>query len=120
VWFAQPCNAHRPTWRPPSKELLFGASRLHSLEALLAGCGWKAPKIASTQMNHGVIFVDDSTADGKNWKEYTLKVLLELHLSLAPNIRRNRIWVFDAKLLGFDALETADEEVERLALWRFD
>jgi hypothetical protein len=68
-------------------------------------------------MKYGVIFVDDSTTDGKSWKEYALKTLQERH---APDAGRNQIWMFDVKMLGFDALETTEGEVERLAIWRFD
>jgi hypothetical protein len=70
-------------------------------------------------MKYGVIFVDDSTSHGKNWKEYALKTLQEKRATLVSDKRR-QIWVFDAKLLGFDALETTEGKVERLALWRFD
>lgn len=120
VWFAQPSNAPRPAWRQSTENLLVGACRLHSLEALLAGCGWKTYRTASTQMKYGVIFVDDSTSEGKSWKDYALKTLQERRATLVSDERRNRIWVFDGRLLGFDALEWKDGEIEREALWIFD
>lgn len=116
VWFAQPYNSPRPVWRPPTSDLLAASSHLHSLESLLLGCGWEAGNVVS-QMKYGVVFVDDSTVDGKSWNEYTMKTLGERHRSLAGTSVMP-IWVFDAKLLGFEALEKT-EEVEGLALWRF-
>jgi len=120
VWFAQPCNAPRPAWRPPTKDLLVGATQLHSLESLLAGCGWQVNGTASNRMKYGVVFVDDSSTHGKSWKEYASKTLQERHALLTSDARRNQVWVFDVKLLGFDALETTEGEVEQLAIWRFD
>jgi DNA ligase-4 len=120
VWFAQPCNAPCPTWRPPTKELLVGAYRLHSLESLLAGCGWQAQEVTPSRTKHGVIFIDDSTIHGRSWKDYALKTLQERHELLTPDMKRGGIWVFDAKLLGYAALETTEGEVEHLAPWRFD
>jgi DNA ligase 4 len=118
VWFAQPCNTPRPTWRPPIKDLLGLSCRLHSLESLLTGCGWQSQGVA---MKHGVVFVDQSTSyGGRSWKEYTLKTLQERHALLTPATRRNPIWVFDVVLLGFDALETTEGDVRQLALCRFD
>jgi len=118
VWFAQPCNAPRPYWRPPIKDLLVGANRVHSLESLLVGCGWE--DAVSSRMKFGVIFVDDSTFDGQCWKEYALKTLQERHMLLEPDTKRKRIWVFDAKLLAFDALERTEGDVDGLASWIFD
>jgi DNA ligase 4 len=120
VWFAQPSNAPRPAWRLPTKNLLVGACRLHSLEALLAGCGWQTHGTTSTQMKQGVIFVDDSTSEGKSWKDYALKTLQERRATLVSDERRNRIWVFDGRLLGLDASEWKDGEIERQALWILD
>jgi DNA ligase-4 len=117
VWFAQPCNAPRPTWRPPTKDLLVGATRLHSLESLLAGCGWQAGGAVPSRIKRGVVFIDESTSDRKSWKEYALKTLQERHALLAPQTTRKQIWVFDAKLLGLD---TNEGEVDGQAVWRSD
>ncbi|KIM90611.1 hypothetical protein PILCRDRAFT_1874 [Piloderma croceum F 1598] len=120
VWFAQPCNAPCPTWRPPTTELLVGAYRLHSLESLLTGCGWQAQGVTSSRIKRGVIFIDESTIRGRSWKDYALKTLQERYELLTPGVKRGGIWVFDAKLLGYGALETTEGAVERLVLWRFD
>jgi hypothetical protein len=77
--------------------------------------------MASCRIKYGVVFVDDSTSHGRSWKDYALTRLQERHASLAPDMKRSGIWVFDAKLLGFDGLEMTEGEVtERLAIRRFD
>jgi hypothetical protein len=73
VLFAQPCNSPYPTWWPPTKELLVGAHHLHSLESLLAGCGWQVQEVTSNRIKLEVIFMDDSIIHGRNWKDYALK-----------------------------------------------
>jgi DNA ligase-4 len=120
VWFAQPCNAPCPPWRPPAKELLAGAYRLHSLESLLTGCGWQGQGMNSSRIKRGVIFIDESTIHGRSWKDYALKTLHERYELLTRDVERGGIWVFDAKLLGYEALEMTEGGVERLVLWRFD
>jgi hypothetical protein len=77
--------------------------------------------MTSRRIKYRVVFVDDSTSHGRSWKDYALTTLQERHASLAPDMKRSGIWVFDAKLLGFDELEmTEGSEVERLAVMRFD
>lgn len=72
-------------------------------------------------MRYGVVFVDDSTASSKSWKEYALGALQEKHASLTPGTGAIPIWVFEANVLGFEALEKQLEvDIEALALWRFD
>lgn len=118
VWFAQPCNTPRPTWRPATQDLVAASSRLHSLESLMLGCGWQSGNIPS-RMKYGVVFVDDSTASGRSWKEYALRTLQEKHASLTPGTGAIPIWVFKANVLEFEALEQ-EVNVDVLALWRFD
>lgn len=117
VWFAQPFNSPRPTWRPATQNFLAASSRLHSLESLMLGCGWQGG--VAGRMKYGVVFVDDSSASGKSWKAYALKMLQDKHASLAPGISVMPIWVFESNVLGFEALEKV-VDVEALALCRFN
>lgn len=111
VWLAKPCGSSCPSWRPSSGQIVPQGHRVHSLETLLIGCGWSEDGGCCEWVQRGVIFVDHD----KTWKEYIRKRLEE------TKARGRPIWVFDCKILAYDALARVGEgEVEKQALYVMD
>lgn len=120
VWFAQPCNAPRASWRLPTKQLISKYSRIHCLESMLIGCGWHTQGVASKKSRYGVIFVDESNPSGEKWKGYTLGILEEKYKSLQSGTGYLPIWIFDVRLLGIDTLGEVQGDIRALALGKFE
>ncbi|KAF7977593.1 hypothetical protein HWV62_3192 [Athelia sp. TMB] len=121
VWLARPCNTPRPKGQASTRELLSGATRLHSLESLLIGCAWARPDgclPAAARPRPGVIFVDRSTPEGQEWGRHCMDVLEEKRKT-AP-ATRHPLWVFETTALSLDMFRQLDVDPEALALRRFD
>ncbi|KZP21054.1 hypothetical protein FIBSPDRAFT_788707 [Athelia psychrophila] len=121
VWFARPCNTLRSPGQPSTRELLSGAARLHSLESLLLGCAWEHSVrgyASGTPSRAGVIFIDQSTPEGKDWGKRCLAVLEEK--TKTSQVARRSIWVFETTALSLDMFKQMDVDPEGLALQRFD
>lgn len=121
IYLARPSNAPRPKGQASTRELLSGATRLHSLESILIGCKWAAPSIGSpitTYSRPGVIFVDQSTPEGQEWGKHCMKVLEE-ETTIAP-ATRHPIWVFEMTALNLDMFRQIDADSEALALRKFN
>ena len=118
VYFARCSKTPCPPWRVSSKHLMTRTSRVHTLESLLAGCGWQGA-IVPSKKTHGIIFVDETTEHGKDWKQYALETLQEKHSQLVQKSGYLPIWVFEEQVLAFDTLLMLTGKMEDVALQIF-
>lgn len=99
VWVAKPREgggSSHSSHRSRVRTLPHG-QRIHSLESLLAGCGWSKGVLGSSWVERGVMFVDVSTVEGNKWKDYALEVVEQRRRSLPSEQARKPIWIFDLK-----------------------
>jgi hypothetical protein len=104
IWFARTIDANgvNPPWPPQWKQHIPRGNYLHSFEALLVGCGW-GDDGGCEWAERGVIFVDESEVEGKQWKEYVLRTLEERERSVEKGGRGKQIWVFDVQVLWIES-----------------
>ncbi|KAG6888470.1 hypothetical protein C0995_008043 [Termitomyces sp. Mi166 len=109
IWFAKPCGE---SWAV--KNTVQRGQRVHSVEALLAGCGWCANSRGANWVEKGVIFVDEDSAGGKEIARRASEMINDRSQVLPPDRPRKRIWIFDRKRW------TLDDEVKVHALYQYD
>lgn len=119
VYFAQCSKTPCPSWRLSSRHLMTRASRVHTLESLLAGCGWQGTIIVPRKKTHGIVFVDEATERGRDWKRYALKTLQEKHSQLVQKSGYLPIWILEERVLAFNTLPTFTGKMEDVALQIF-
>ena len=102
VWFAKPsgCTSRPAVWS--WKNSIPRQQQLHSIESLLAGCGWHADGAGSAWVTRGVVFLDESDDMGNKWKSYAVNVIEHLQkthkaISSLKSLARKPIWIFDIK-----------------------
>ncbi|KAG6839641.1 hypothetical protein C0991_000589 [Blastosporella zonata] len=109
VWFAKP---HGESWS--LKSIVPQGQRMHSVEAMLAGCGWCAETQGTPWVEKGIVFVNNGSAAGKDMSHLALKLISERLRELPGGQIRKPIWIFHHE--GW----TLDKEVENTALDRFE
>ncbi|KAG6844737.1 hypothetical protein H0H87_004069 [Tephrocybe sp. NHM501043] len=108
VWFAKPRGE---SWG--LKSAVPRGQRIHSIEALLAGCGWCADTQGTSWAEKGVLFVDDGSMASKEMARRVLDVITERLRVLPAGRERKPIWMFNQRTW------TTGEDVEKTALYRF-
>ncbi|KAG6812389.1 hypothetical protein H0H92_003070 [Tricholoma furcatifolium] len=88
VWFAKPRGK---SWKV--KNTVPREQRIHSVEALMTGCGWYEGRPAASWVEKGAIFVDNTCKVGQNMASPALEMLKE-HMRVLPrNEGRKPIWL---------------------------
>ncbi|KAG6908432.1 hypothetical protein DXG01_004657 [Tephrocybe rancida] len=109
VWFAKPRGE---SWAV--KSTVPRGQRTHSVEALLAGCGWYADTRGTPWAEKGIVLVDDESVAGKEMARQVLKTMDERSKELPGDQARKTIWIFDRTTWALV------EEVESNALHKFE
>ncbi|KAF8892101.1 hypothetical protein BD779DRAFT_1510846 [Infundibulicybe gibba] len=115
-WFAKPRTTPKmaPDWK--KLDAIPHSSRLHTLESLLSGCGWRrncdAPlSEGPSWIQRGVIFVNESDEANKATKAITLKTLESCETVLEPFTWRKPIWVFDCRTWSFGMQDLQNQAI---------
>ncbi|KNZ77381.1 DNA ligase 4 [Termitomyces sp. J132] len=94
VWFAKPRGE---SWAV--RNVVPRGQRVHSVEALLTGCGWYENSYGADWAGKGIIFVNEHSVAGRAIAQCALGMIND-RLRVLPSDRpRKGIWILDHKIL---------------------
>ncbi|KAF9457521.1 hypothetical protein BDZ94DRAFT_1272939 [Collybia nuda] len=107
IWVMKPQKSDRACYNAYRSWIhaLTQRQKIHSVDSLLAGCGWSKGTPGSSWVEHGIIILDSCTEQGKKWQEYVLEVVEQQrrNLLVANEQTRKPIWMIDSKTMLLSA-----------------